>query len=103
MILGAALMKPLQKQTFPCKTVLSLNTEYRMYGWFKTNHALRSTVEKARLNSSKDNLIVLIKETEHFSKLSLSICVFYWRIFNVEMKNFSLENHHMKNARQPFC
>ena len=43
------------------------------------------------------------KETEHSFELSLSICVFYRRIFNLEMQNFSLENHHMMNARQPFC
>ena len=42
------------------------------------------------------------KETEHSFELSLSICVFYRRIFNLEMQNFSLENHHM-NACQPFC
>ena len=29
-------------------------------------------------------------------------CVFYRRIFNLEMQNFSLENHHIMNARQPF-
>ena len=43
------------------------------------------------------------KETEHSFELSLSICVFYRRIFNLEMQNFSLETHHMMNARQPFC
>ena len=43
------------------------------------------------------------KETEHSFELSLSICVFYRRIFNLEMQNFSLVNHHMMNARQPFC
>ena len=43
------------------------------------------------------------KETEHSFELSLSICVFYRRIFNLEMQNFSLENHHMMNARQPLC
>ena len=43
------------------------------------------------------------KETEHSFELSLSICVFYRRIFNLEMQNFSLENHHMMKARQPFC
>ena len=43
------------------------------------------------------------KETEHSFELSLSTCVFYRRIFNLEMQNFSLENHHMMNARQPFC
>ena len=43
------------------------------------------------------------KETEHSFELSLSICVFYRRIFNLEMQNFSLENHHMMNEREPFC
>ena len=43
------------------------------------------------------------KETEHSFELSLSICVFYWCIFDLEMQNFSLENHHMMNKRQPFC
>ena len=43
------------------------------------------------------------KETEHSFELSLSICVFYRRIFNLEMQNFSLENHHIMIARQPFC
>ena len=43
------------------------------------------------------------KETEHSFELSLSICVFYRRIFNLEMQNFSLVNNHMMNARQPFC
>ena len=42
------------------------------------------------------------KETEHSFELSLSICVFYRRIFNLEVQNFSLENHHMMKARQPF-
>ena len=43
------------------------------------------------------------KETEHSFELSLSICVFYRRIFNLEMQNFSLENHNMMTARQQFC
>ena len=42
------------------------------------------------------------KETEHSFELSLSICVFYRRIFNLEIQNFSLENHHMMNACQTF-
>ena len=43
------------------------------------------------------------KETEHYFELSLSTLVFYRRIFNLEMQNFSLENHHIMIARQPFC
>ena len=40
------------------------------------------------------------KETEHSFELSLSTCVFYRRIFNLEMQNFSLENHHIMIAPQ---
>ena len=43
------------------------------------------------------------KESKHLLEISLSTCVFYRCIFNLEMENFSLENHHMMNARQPFC
>ena len=37
------------------------------------------------------------EETENSFELCLSICVFYRRTFNLEMQNFSLENHHMMN------
>ena len=37
------------------------------------------------------------KETEHSFELSLSIGVFYRRIFNLEMQKFSLKNNHMMN------
>ena len=40
-------------------------------------------------------------ETEHSFELSLNICVFYRRISNLEIQNFSLENH-MINARHHF-
>ena len=43
------------------------------------------------------------KESEHSLEISLPTCVFYRRIFNLEMQNFSLENQHMMNVRQPFC
>ena len=43
------------------------------------------------------------KESEHSFELFLSICVFYRSIFNLKMQNISPENHHMMNARQPFC
>ena len=43
------------------------------------------------------------EETELSFELSRSICVLYRRIFNLEMQNFSLENHRMMKARQPFC
>ena len=43
------------------------------------------------------------KESENSFELSLSTCVFPLRIFNLEMQNFSLKNHHMMYARQPFC
>ena len=35
------------------------------------------------------------KKNEYSFELSLSICVFKWCIFISEMRNFSLENHHM--------
>ena len=62
-----------------------------------------------RLNSSKDNFIARSfrlstkKETEHSFELSLSICAFCRHIFNLEMQNFSLENHHIMTTCQPFC
>ena len=37
------------------------------------------------------------KETEHSFELTLSL-LFYRCIFNLEMQNFSLENHHMMNG-----
>ena len=51
---------------------------------------------------SKKLSFVHKKESEHSFELSLSTCVFYQRILNLEMQKFSLENHHMMNARQPF-
>ena len=100
------------------KTYFSLIIEYGMYlkclqkprclGWFKTSQALRSAVHKTRLNSSKDNFIAKSFRLSTKRKLSILLnflfpfCVFYRRIFNLEMQNFSLENHHM-NACQPFC
>ena len=48
-------------------------------------------------------LFVHKKETEHSFELSLSICVFYWSIFNLKKQNSSLENHHIMNEPQPFC
>ena len=43
------------------------------------------------------------KETEHSFELSHSIWVFYRRIFNLEIQNFGLKNHHLMNTRKPFC
>ena len=40
---------------------------------------------------SENRSFVYKKETEHSLELSLSICVFYWRIFNLEMQNFSFK------------
>ena len=37
-------------------------------------------------------------ETEHSFELSLNICVFYRRISNLEIQNFSLENHRDQRA-----
>ena len=93
------------------KTYFSLIIEYGMYlnclqkprFLVCSKQAKRSDPQKTRLNSSKDNVIANPQETEHSFELSLSICVFYRRIFNLEMQNFSLVNNHMMNARQPFC
>ena len=100
------------------RTYFSLNIEYGMYhkclqkprylGWFKTSQALRSAVKKTRLNSSKDNLIAKSFRLPTKRKLSILLnflfpFAFYRRIFNLKMQNFNLENHHMMNARQPFC
>ena len=52
---------------------------------------------------SENRSFVYKKETEHSFELSLSICVFYWSIFNLKKQNSSLENHHIMNEPQPFC
>ena len=102
------------------KTYFSLIIEYGMYlkclqkprclGWFKTSQAKRSIrrvenkVEFLERQFHSEKLsFVHKKETEHSFELSLSIRVFYRRIFNLEMQNLSLENHHIMNARQPLC
>ena len=97
------------------KTYFSLIIEYRMYlGCLlpclvqnKPSGPIRRVENKVefleRQFHSEKLSFVHKKETEHSFELSLSICVFYRRIFNLEMQNFSLENHHMMNARQPFC
>ena len=41
---------------------------------------------------SEKRSFVCKKETKHCFELSLSSCVLYRRIFNLEMRNFSLEN-----------
>ena len=43
-----------------------------------------------RQRHSEKRSFVYKKETEHSFELSLSICVFYWRTFNLETQNFSL-------------
>ena len=79
----------------------------RCLGWFKTSQAKRSIrpvenkVEFLERQFHSEKLsFVHKKETEHSFELSLSICVFYRRIFNLEMQNFSLENHHIMIAPQ---
>ena len=57
-------------------------------------------LERQRHNEKRS--FVYKKETEHCFELSLSSCVLYRRIFNLEMQKFSLENHHMMKARQSF-
>ena len=89
------------------RNVPQVSLETSLTCWLKTSQALRSVENKVesleRQCFSEKLSFVHKKETEHSFELSLSICVFYLRIFNLEMQNFSLENHHMMNARQPFC
>ena len=115
-------MKPLQIQKFLFKNVIFFDhrernvphlkclQKPRSFGWFKTSQALRSVVYKTRLNSSKDNFIAKSFGLSTKRKLSSLlnflfpfVSFFDWRIFSLEMQNFSLENHHIMNARQPFC
>ena len=78
-------------------------------GRFKTSRALQSAVQKTRLNSSKDNFVA--KSFRLSTKRKLRILLnfvfpfvsFIDVFFNPEMQNFSLQNHHIMNARQPFC
>ena len=94
-----------------------MTIQYRMYlkflqkpwcldGWFKPSQAIWSAVKKTILErefQSEKLSFVHKKESEHSFELSLSTCVFYRRIFNIEMQNFTLKSHHMMNASQPFC
>ena len=67
-------------------------------------HRVENKVEFLERQFHSEKLsFVYKKETEHSLEISLSICVFYRRVFNLEMQNFSLENHNMMTARQPFC
>ena len=79
----------------------------RYLDWFKASQALRREENKveflARQFHDEKLSFVHKKESEHSFEVSLSICVFYRCIFNLEMQNFGLENHHMMNARKPFC
>ena len=65
---------------------------WRKQGWIpqKTIHR-----ESSRL-STKRKLSILLN-------FLFPSVVFYRRIFNLEIQNFSLQNHHMMNARQSFC
>ena len=63
---------------------------------------------ETRLNSSKDNIIAKSFRLPTKTRLSIPLnflfaFVFHRRTINLEMQNFSLENHHIMNARQPFC
>ena len=84
-----------------------MSSETSLPCWFKTSQALRSVENKVefleRQCHGKKLSFVHKKETEHSFELTLSICVFYRRIFSLEMQNFSLENHHMINTHRPFC
>ena len=94
-----------------------MTIQYRMYlkflqkpccldGWFKPSQAIWSAVKKTILErefQSEKLSFVHKEESEHSFELSLSTCVFYRRIFNIEMQNFTLKSHHMMNSSQPFC
>ena len=112
-------MKPLWIQKFLFKNVLffdhrvrnvpqvSLETSLLWLVQNKPSAPIRRIENKVefleRQFHSEKLSFVHKKETEHSFELSLSICVFYRRIFNLEMQNFSHESHHIMNARQPFC
>ena len=72
-----------------------------------SKQAKLSAVKKTRLNSSKDNFITKGFRLSTKGKLDILLnflfpfCVFLRRVFNLEMQNFGLENHHMMNERQP--
>ena len=92
---------------FSFTNVLSWTIEYRMYLKFLQKPRCLGWLNKVKFLErqfhSKKLLFLHKKETECSFELSLSIGVFYRCIFNLEMQNFSLENHHMMNAHQPFC
>ena len=101
------------------KTYFSLMIEHRMYFKCLQKASLPCLVQnkpsapirrvenmveflERRFHSEKLSFVHK-KETKHSFELTLSTCVLNRLIFNVEMQNFSLENHHLMNARQPFC
>ena len=109
-------MKPLKYKNPLLKTYFSLirvrnvpqvSSETSLPCCFKTSQALRSVENKVKFLErqchSEKLPFVHKKEKEHSFELFLSISVFYRRIFNLEMQNFSLENHHMMKAGHPFC
>ena len=90
-----------------------MTIEYRMYLKFlqklKTSKAKPSALMRREENKvefperrfhSKKFSFVHKKGSEHSFELSLSICVFYRRIFKLEMQNFILENHHTIRGTQ---
>ena len=101
------------KNYFFKKAYFSLIIEYGMYlkclqkprclGWFKTSQA------KTRLNSAKDNFIA--KSFCLSTKRTLSILLnflfpfvpFISVLSSLKCKPLAVENHHIMNARQPFC
>ena len=89
------------------RNVPQVSAETSLPCWFKTSQALRSVENKVeflkRQCHSEKLSFVHKKDSEHSFELSLSICIFYRRTFSLKMQNFSLVNHHMMNARQPFC
>ena len=94
----------LQKRTFFDHRVYKMYLKFlqkpRCLCWFKTSQALWSAVKKTRLSSTKDNFIAKSCRLSTKRKLNIFLnflfpFVFYQRIFNLEIQNFSVENHHM--------
>ena len=96
------------------KTSFSLIIKYGMYlkclqeplclGWFKTSQALRSVVQKTRLNSSKD--IFIAKSFRLSTKRKLSILLNFLFLFASFIGVFSILKCKtlvfIRIARQPF-
>ena len=112
-------MKPLKILKFPFKNVSLLDHRVQNVPQVSSEASLPRLVQNkpSALIRCAENKVEYLErqfhseklsfvhknESEQSFELSLPICVFYRHIFNHEMQNFTLENHHMMNASQPFC